>query len=483
MEASGGTLRGRIEQLLQVDPEVKPRVYLQVFKSAEILSLNYALELLFSAGIATLGLVLNSPAVVIGAMLISPLMGPILAAGLALAASDIYLGIKSLISIAASVAVAILFSAGLVWLLPFQMPTAEILARTSPNLLDLGVALLSGLAGSVVVCRGGGGGGITALPGVAIAVALMPPLCTVGFGVGNQMNWNIISGAALLFATNLAAIVASAFVVFYVVRMDAPQIRTKIGYATLEEASPDRLYQFLTKAGLGRSFGDIGHLRWRILMLAVCLAILFVPLRRSLNQLRDETITRSAVRDAIRLLGPPDSILTQRFESGPERILLRLVVATSIPTGRIAQAENILMRRTGKQATVQVRKVASEEELALLRDQVHSPPAPPPPVPQTLDSMRTEALERLTAAVAAAWPEKTAPLPACELIFQAGELAVRLTYQSRAPLDTGAGEILARVLRERLQVDKLRLVLAHTPPQRSSRRKPLVRESAYLAPE
>jgi len=53
----------------------------------------------------------------------------------------------------------------------------------------LGVALFSGLAGSIVVCRGGSGGGVTALPGVAIAVALMPPLCTIGFGVGSGLEW------------------------------------------------------------------------------------------------------------------------------------------------------------------------------------------------------------------------------------------------------------------------------------------------------
>jgi len=135
--------------------------------------------LIFSAGIATLGLVLNSPAVVIGAMLISPLMGPIMGAGLGLAVSDLYLSAKAFAGIVASVIVSIAFSAFLVWLLPFHVATSEILARTQPNLLDLGVALLSGLAGSVVVCRGGEGGGITAMPGVAVAVALMPPLCTV----------------------------------------------------------------------------------------------------------------------------------------------------------------------------------------------------------------------------------------------------------------------------------------------------------------
>ena len=157
------SLRGRIEQLLKIAPDSKPAVYLAVFSSSEIISLNYALELLFSSGIATFGLVLNSPAVVIGAMLISPLMGPILAAGLALAAADLYLGIKSLLSILIGVVSSVLFSAALVWALPFQIPTSEILARTQPNLLDLGIALLSGLAGSVVVCRRSEGSGVTAL--------------------------------------------------------------------------------------------------------------------------------------------------------------------------------------------------------------------------------------------------------------------------------------------------------------------------------
>ena len=82
-----------------------------MFNSSEVVSLNYVLELLLSAGIATLGLVLNSPAVVIGGMLVSPLMGPILATGLSLAASDIYLGIKWLINIILSILLAVLFSA------------------------------------------------------------------------------------------------------------------------------------------------------------------------------------------------------------------------------------------------------------------------------------------------------------------------------------------------------------------------------------
>lgn len=182
------SVRGQLEQLLRVDAAAKPAIYLQLYESTDASSLNYWLDLLLSAGIATLGLVLNSPAVVIGAMLISPLMGPILALGLALAMGDLYLGLRATLLVVGSIVAAVALAAALTWLLPFHTPTTEILARTQPNLLDLGVALFSGLAGSILICRGGGGGGVTALPGVAIAVALMPALCTAGFGIGSEFS-------------------------------------------------------------------------------------------------------------------------------------------------------------------------------------------------------------------------------------------------------------------------------------------------------
>jgi len=79
----------RLQLWLRIDPEQKPKIYAQIYDTANVLSLNYWLGIIFSAGIAALGLVLNSPAVIIGAMLISPLMGPIMATGLALAAGDL----------------------------------------------------------------------------------------------------------------------------------------------------------------------------------------------------------------------------------------------------------------------------------------------------------------------------------------------------------------------------------------------------------
>ncbi|MBI4907857.1 MAG: DUF389 domain-containing protein [Acidobacteria bacterium] len=461
--------RTRIEHLLAIDQESKPKVYLQVFDSAEIFSLNYTLELLLSAGIATLGLVLDSPAVVIGAMLISPLMGPILAGGLALAAADLYLGLKSLLSIVLSSLFAILFAAALVWLLPFHSPTQEILARTHPNLLDLVVALFSGLAGTIVVCRGGGGGGVTALPGVAIAVALMPPLCTVGFGVGGGFSWPIITGAGLLFLTNLAAIMASAFLAFYAVRMDAPELRMKIDYSILEHAGSDRLYRLLMNTRLARAFGDIGKLRWRVLMLVATLGALFIPLRQSLYQLREETVARTAANEAARLLASPAMTLSQLLDVTPERIILRMIVTETVPQDKIREAEKLLLRRTGKEVTVAVRKVASEEELARLRERFRTPPAPAPP--RDLDSTRTELIARLEQPLKEVWPAESAPLLSYEVGFTSEDIVVRVRYKAETPLDSTAEVMLTKVLQSRLNVSKLRLILEHEAPPKAGVRK------------
>ena len=242
--------RWRLQAWLRVEANAKPRVYEQVLAATEINSLSYWLEIVFSAGIATFGLVENSPAVIIGAMLISPLMGPIMATGLALAVGDLYLGIRAVINLLASITVSIAFAGFLVWLLPFHSATSEIIARTNPNLLDLGIALFSGLAGSVVVCRGGAEG-VTALPGVAIAVALMPPLCAMGFGLGSGPNLEIMGGAGLLFLTNLVAIVACAFLVFLLVGMSTEDVR-KAMLASREDEPLARMCRMVVLRGCWR---------------------------------------------------------------------------------------------------------------------------------------------------------------------------------------------------------------------------------------
>lgn len=460
-------LRARVEQWLRIDPAAKPRIYSQIYEAADISSVNYWLELVFACGIATLGLVQNSPAVVIGAMLISPLMGPILATGLALAAGDLYLGIKSLVNLAASIFASVAFSAGIVWLLPFQTPTTEILNRTHPNLLDLGVATFSGLAGSVVMLRGGGG---AALPGVAIAVALMPPLCTVGFGAGSGFVAPIMYGAGLLFLTNLAAIVASGFAIFLLVRMDAPDVREEIDQSIRESASGDRLYGLLQHTFLGRSLADVGRLRWRALMLALVLVVLFVPLSRSLLQMKEETQVRGAVREAIRQLTAREAVVSEWVDIQPERIRVRLVLTDAPAPARVEEARRTILKRTGRDVDLFVRKVAGEDELAVLRDRLK--PAPPAPL-QELDAVRREMVARLEQPLQEAWPAGSATLQGYELGFTPAGVLVRLRYQAPAALDEAVITVLRQVLQSRLHVEKLDLIPEREvppPPPRARRR-------------
>lgn len=169
---------------------------------------HYAFMTLMSAGIAILGLLLSSPAVVIGAMLISPLMGPIVALGFAIATFDSREIRRTVVALAAGVLLAVLFCSLIVVLSPLQTVTSEIAARTRPNLFDLLVALFSGLAGAYAMIRGRHG----AIVGVAIATALMPPLATIGFGLATT-NGTVFFGALLLFFTNLMIIALAAAII------------------------------------------------------------------------------------------------------------------------------------------------------------------------------------------------------------------------------------------------------------------------------
>ena len=165
------------------------------------LTQGYILMCALSAGIATLGLLQSSTAVVIGAMLISPLMSPIAALGFGFASLDGQRIRDAIRVVIVGALIGIFTGMLLTWLSPIRNATPEILARTEPTLLDLGVALLSGIAGGYATVRGQGGTAI----GVAIATALMPPLATVGYGLG-VFQPVFALGAFLLFLTNLSAI-------------------------------------------------------------------------------------------------------------------------------------------------------------------------------------------------------------------------------------------------------------------------------------
>ena len=154
--------------------------------------------LVCSIFIASIGLNTNSAAVIIGAMLISPLMGPILAIGLSVGVNDLPTLRRAVRHFAVMMLVALVTSTLYFLITPLSDIQSELLARTRPTLLDAAIALFGGVAGIVGVSRRDRG---NVIPGVAIATALMPPLCTAGFGLANG-NWPFFFGALYLFALN-----------------------------------------------------------------------------------------------------------------------------------------------------------------------------------------------------------------------------------------------------------------------------------------
>lgn len=286
-------LRDRFAQALGVKPERKQEIYLELAQSASLRNTAYWLQLVFAAGVATLGLAQNSPAVIIGAMLISPLMGPILAGGLALAAGDLALGVKAGISLLLSCAVSIAFSVLLVGLLPFKEMTAEIAARTEPNTLDLVVALFSGAIGSIAICKEVKGV-VTSIPGVAIAVALMPPLCVVGYGLGVALSlgaaegMRVARGGGLLFLTNLVAITFTAMLVFVALHIGTERVKERVHDWRLHDEGSQRIQAFLDRLRVPDSLRQKGGLPARLTLTLVPLLLISIPLTQSLIQLKGE---------------------------------------------------------------------------------------------------------------------------------------------------------------------------------------------------
>ena len=187
--------------------------------------------LFFAILVASVGLNVNSTAVIIGAMLVSPLMGPIVGVGYGLAVHDMRLIRRALRNLAIFTAISLVTSTLYFTISPLRVAGSELLARTTPNLWDVLIAFFGGSAGIVALTRRSIS---NVIPGVAIATALMPPLCTVGFGL-SKGNWAFSGGAFYLFLINGVFIAFSTFVFVKLIRLplrgqvsDSTRLRTRM---------------------------------------------------------------------------------------------------------------------------------------------------------------------------------------------------------------------------------------------------------------
>lgn len=184
---------------------------------------SYLILMVLSTMIATFGLFGDSSPVVIGAMILAPLMAPIISLAMGMLRQDDLLIKNSLVTIFWGVLLGLIFSMIITWMTPLEILNDQILARIRPNLLDLGVAVASGMAGAYAYSKEEIA---KTLAGVAISVALVPPLAVAGIGLGWQ-DWNVFLGALLLLGTNLAGIVVAAALTFLTLGFSAFRLAKK----------------------------------------------------------------------------------------------------------------------------------------------------------------------------------------------------------------------------------------------------------------
>jgi uncharacterized hydrophobic protein (TIGR00271 family) len=200
----------RVAHLLpSLDRDQQIEVFKSIRSSARP-SVDFYVMIGLAAAIAAFGLLQNSVAVIIGAMLVAPLMAAIFGLSMGIVRGDLRLLKRATSAVLRGMLLAILVGGAIALITPEAVPQSEILARTRPSILDLGVALASGAAGAYAICRKEVS---AALPGVAIAAALVPPLATAGIGLA-LLEDEIAGGALLLFSTNLVAIIAAGGLVF-----------------------------------------------------------------------------------------------------------------------------------------------------------------------------------------------------------------------------------------------------------------------------
>jgi len=403
--------------------------------------------LIFAIFIACLGLNLNSTAVIIGAMLISPLMGPIIGMGLAVGRADLELLKRSLTNYGVSTVISVLTAALYFQLTPLTEAQSELLARTSPTLYDVLIALFGGGAALLALAPGGKG---NVLPGVAIATALMPPLCTAGYGLA-MGEWSFFFGACYLFFINTVFIA----------------LATYVGV---------RLLQFKPK-----QFVDKGRLAVVNRYIAVIVVVTMLPAVYMTTQIIRQSVFENHVKQFVKqeLNHPGTRILSEQADRETKTLDV-VALGAALPNEMIeaarqrladyqladyqlnviqgAQSDSLLLARNNA-GTQQSLSGQDQQHLVLQTERVAQLER------ETADYRRLDALAReIGGEVKAVCPKvesiglsKITETPVDSGAVRSYVLAVA---NSRTPLPATDRDRLAQWLKVRTQADSLRLVTA-----------------------
>jgi uncharacterized hydrophobic protein (TIGR00271 family) len=440
---------------LGVEQWDRPAIFRESATAATDGDLPYWMVLVLSGAIATLGLALNSSAVVIGAMLIAPLLAPVVGLALALAVGDGRLALQTAAVVLLSTIAVVTTGALLTAILPFQTITLEITARTRPTTLDLAIAVFSGLAGAVVtVARGKRLS--AAIPGVAISVALIPPLAVAGFGIGAGWNAQIIRGSLLLYGANLAGIVLSGMLVFLIIGMHRENV-LETARRWHRGEGPTGVIAWVDRLSWVRRLGIIRSTSARVGLVVAFVVALAIPLSTTLEEIARETRVRRAVDDAAELFNVPgrSSILGQQVLPGADQTQVYLRVATTEWFGEEAkqQFERSASAAAGEPVLVVLTQLPATggdiARLAALLPSDNRPPAalPEPTAPAQLPDLVASIRRRLDQALAVLPLPDGVAIAGAELAVEGGgTTSVRIGYTAPAPLPVQAEQILARQL-------------------------------------
>lgn len=408
---------------------------------------GYWLQLVVSVGIAILGLVLGSTAVVIGAMLIAPLMGPIVSFGMGLAVGSPFLVLRSGARILMSVVVAIGCSGLLTRLLPFHELNAELAARTAPTALDLLTAAFCALAGVYASMRPASDVASTAA-GTSIGISLVPPLCASGFGMGTA-NWSVASGAALLFLTNLVAIVVVGTVAFVAAGFNQVDAHT-LEQEELGTGGDARVSRALAQR-LAKVFASRSGAWLRLAMPFLLLGAVYIPLREALDEVAWQIRSRAAVQTAITAL--PSRVVQSRVrvERGAVELALVLLGSTSDADASRERLARELRDATGVTPRLEISAVPDSTAFATLESALRSSSKPVPVRPRPAAQL-DEARRLVHSAVARRWPARTAgsALQVSMTADATDALRIEIAHLG-PPLDAMTHETLERALTEDLE--------------------------------
>lgn len=388
-----GRGRALLSALVGVTPETRRASARAMLERHGRDRFGYWLQLVLAMAIATYGLVLGSTGVVIGAMLVSPLMSPLIEIGMGLVVGSPILVSHSVLRTALSVVVVVVCSALLTLALPYHEVTPEIAARTSPTLLDLYVACFCALAAAYTTVRRGSDT-VAAAAGTAISIALVPPLCVVGWGLGSH-NTRVWRGAALLFTANFCAIVLFSAAVFVILAFDTVD-------AISLEAGANGTWVDRSASRLRGVFGSKYGPALRLLMPLVLAASVFVPLRTALDEVAWTVKTRAAIQRLLDAQPPTRRAVRSVVSVEQHRVSVRMLVVgnTEVAATLRKDLERDVGALAGVAPTIEVIAVPDAEALRLATQPLTSPTSLPT-TPVDLAKVEAEVSDELRAK----WPD------------------------------------------------------------------------------